>query len=70
METSPIKRACAVLGGQSALARALDCTPQAVQKMCSTGRVPAERVLDIERASGISRRELRPDLYPAEQAAA
>lgn len=31
----------------------------------SRGRVPAERVLDIERATGIPRHELRPDLYPA-----
>lgn len=27
-------------------------------------RVPAERVLQIERATGVSRHELRPDLYP------
>ncbi|WP_459676160.1 YdaS family helix-turn-helix protein [Acidisoma sp. 7E03] len=29
-------------------------------------RIPAERVLDVERITGISRRELRPDLYPLE----
>lgn len=28
------------------------------------GRVPAERVLDVERVTGIPRHELRPDLYP------
>ena len=27
-------------------------------------RVPAERVLEIERETGVSRHELRPDLYP------
>jgi len=27
-------------------------------------RVPAERVLDVERVTGISRHDLRPDLYP------
>lgn len=27
-------------------------------------RIPAERVLDIERATGITRHDLRPDLYP------
>ena len=26
-------------------------------------RVPAERVLDVERVTGISRHELRPDIY-------
>lgn len=30
-------------------------------------RIPAERVLDIERLTGIPRHDLRPDLYPAEQ---
>ena len=33
------------------------------------GRVPADRVLDVERATGISRHELRPDLYPQDHAA-
>lgn len=35
-------------------------------------KVPAERVLEVERASGgaLSRHELRPDLYPREQVAA
>jgi len=27
-------------------------------------RVPAERVLDVERETGVSRHDLRPDLYP------
>lgn len=30
------------------------------------GRVPAERVLQIERLTGVSRHELRPDIYPHE----
>lgn len=29
-------------------------------------RLPAERVLDVERITGISRHELRPDIYPLE----
>jgi DNA-binding transcriptional regulator YdaS (Cro superfamily) len=77
IQPSAIERACAVFGwgGQSKLARELSrlgapCTPQAVQKMCSTGRVPAERVLDIEKLTGVPRHDLRPDLYPTEQAAA
>lgn len=59
-------RASISTGGQSALARALKVTPQAVQRWCSTGKIPAERVLEVEQASGVSRHELRPDLYPAE----
>jgi hypothetical protein len=33
-------------------------------------QVPAERVLEIEGMTGISRHVLRPDLYPVEEAAA
>lgn len=51
--------------GNTGLARALngDITPQAVSQW---KQVPAERVLDVERATGVSRHRLRPDLYPAE----
>lgn len=64
MSESPIQRAARIAGGQSALARHLGCSPQAVQQMCASGRVPAERVIPIEKATGVSRNELRPDLYP------
>ncbi len=30
-------------------------------------RIPAERVVEIERVTGIPRHDLRPDLYPVEQ---
>ncbi|RQZ57443.1 chaperone [Burkholderia cepacia] len=63
---TPIQRAAHAVGGQSALARMLGCTSQAVSKMCLTGRVPAARVIPIEIASGVPRHELRPDLYPIE----
>lgn len=33
-------------------------------------RVPAERVIEIERITGISRHDIRPDLYPRDGAAA
>lgn len=64
MENNAISRAAFIAGGQSALARALGCTPQAVQRMCASGRVPAERVLLIEKITKVARHELRPDLYP------
>ncbi|MFC5698609.1 transcriptional regulator [Pseudomonas sp. GCM10022186] len=68
MKENPAQRAAKAAGGQSALARALGCTPQAVQRMCATGHVPAERVLQIEAAvaARVTRYELRPDLYPCE----
>lgn len=66
--TSAISRAVQLMGSQSALARKLKCTPQAVQKWEKTGKVPAERVIPIEEAveRQVTRTELRPDLYPDE----
>lgn len=46
----------------SDIARACRITPGAVSQW---SRVPAERVLDVERVTGVPRHELRPDLYPA-----
>jgi DNA-binding transcriptional regulator YdaS (Cro superfamily) len=59
------ERAKQAAGGPSALARALSesgdkASPQAVSKW---HRVPAERVLEVEKLSGVSRYELRPDVY-------
>lgn len=53
-------------GSVSALARALGITHSAVSQW---RKVPAERVIDVERATGIPREKLRPDLYPSERAA-
>lgn len=58
----------ATRGASMALARNLKISPVAVTRWKQ--RVPAERVLDVERATGISRTVLRPDLYPAEDAGA
>jgi hypothetical protein len=43
------------------IARALGITRAAVAKWA---RVPAERVLAVEGVTGISRHDLRPDIYP------
>ena len=51
------------VGSGAELARLLgDITSQAISQW---RRVPAERVLDVERVTGVPRHELRPDLYPA-----
>lgn len=47
-------------GNISELARRLGLTNQAVGKWA---RVPAERVLEVERVTGVSRYRLRPDIY-------
>lgn len=59
-----IERAVEKAGGQQALADMCGVKYQAVQKWLRGKRVPAERVLTIESATGVSRHELRPDIYP------
>ncbi len=52
-------------GSQGALGTALGVTQQAVWKWVqSSKRLPAEHVLNAERLYGISRHDLRPDIYP------
>ncbi|HXC39847.1 MAG TPA: Cro/CI family transcriptional regulator [Burkholderiales bacterium] len=55
---------------QEAFAKRLGVTQSAVSQWIRK-RVPGERVLAIEAATDgiVSRHELRPDLYPIEQAA-
>jgi DNA-binding transcriptional regulator YdaS (Cro superfamily) len=65
---NPIERAVEAAGGAKALAKKFEISRQAVEKWIEKKSVPAERVLEIEAASGISRHELRPDLYPTEHA--
>ena len=48
-------------GRLTALADALGVQHNSIY---SWNRVPAERVIDVERITGIPREELRPDLYP------
>jgi DNA-binding transcriptional regulator YdaS (Cro superfamily) len=52
-------------GGYAKLAKRMGVTPQAVWQW---PECPPLRVLDVERATGIPRHELRPDIYPAPEA--
>ena len=61
-----IERAVKAAGGRRALAQAFGLRTQAIEKWVRFNRVPAERVLTIEELTGVSRHELRPDLYPPE----
>lgn len=59
MSTSPIVSACALLGGQAEMARALGVTPAAVNQWCKGLRaIPAERCPIIERLTKERVREL------------
>ncbi len=61
-----LDRAAATFIGYAELARKLGVSPQAVSAWRARGRVPAERVLQIEQLTGVSRHMLRPDIYPLE----
>jgi len=56
-----LKAAIKAAGGTEALARALGINPSAVAQW---ERVPAERIVQIERLANVPRNVLRPDLYP------
>lgn len=66
MNTTPIQQAVQAAGSQSALASAVDAAPQFVSQW-ATGRrpVPPKFALAIEEKFGISRHDLRPDVFGA-----
>ena len=51
----------------SHLAESLGIGKSALSKW-ELGSIPIKRVLDVERITGISRHELRPDIYPVDLA--
>lgn len=50
-------------GSPTKLARICGVTPQAVNGWKLRGRIPADKCKAIEKATGIKRKELRPDLF-------
>lgn len=66
-----LKAAIEELGSQLALAELVGVRQPAVSKWLAKGApLPAEYVLKVERRTGISRHDLRPDLYPRESPSA
>lgn len=60
MSEDALKKAIEIAGGPVALSRALGISSQAIPQW---RQVPPNRVLEIERITGVSRHELRPDVF-------
>jgi len=60
---TPLETAIRAAGTQQSLADALGIRSASISEWKVRGRVPAERVLDIETATGVSRHDLRPDVF-------
>jgi DNA-binding transcriptional regulator YdaS (Cro superfamily) len=61
-----LDEAIQIAGGLRALGRALGIRHQIISHW-KDRRVPAERVLELEHITGVSRHDLRPDIYPREK---
>ena len=61
----PLKKALDAAGGPVKLARALGIVPSAVTQWT---RVPPRHLPRVEKLTGMSGEELRPDLYPRDAA--
>jgi DNA-binding transcriptional regulator YdaS (Cro superfamily) len=70
MSKAALRFACAKVGGQKALAALIGTTQSQVWYWLEKSKkgVPAEFCERVEAASGVSRRDLRPDIFPAEYA--
>lgn len=62
-----LEQAIKKAGGTAVLARSLGIRTQAISQW---DRVPPARVLDVERITGISRHDLRPDIFGEKKDAA
>lgn len=67
IESLALIRAIESAGNQTKLAAAIGCKQQYIwQWLNRDGRCSARYVLKVERATGVSRHDLRPDLYPVD----
>lgn len=66
---SALARAVRAVGSQSAFARLIRQAQPTIYGWLRKGKaLPPEHVLAVEAATGISRHDLRPDIYPREAA--
>lgn len=65
-QETPLEEAIRIAGGQGALARLCGTSQPRIWQCLHRNRViPADLVIPIEAATGVTRERLRPDLYPA-----
>jgi len=60
---NPLHRAIESAGSQAKLARAVGCSRCFVNKWVSKNKVPTEWCKKVEVATGVTRVELRPDIF-------
>ena len=65
MSNQAVDRAIEIAGGQLKLAKAIGSAQQTISfwKTKAAAKVPAERCVAIEAATGVLRQELRPDIF-------
>lgn len=61
--TAPLERAISAAGTQQRLAEILGIKSASISEWKGRGSVPANRCIAIELATGVSRHELRPDVF-------
>lgn len=62
--TTPLARATEIAGGVVRLSEKLGVKHQAISQW---KKIPASRVLDIERLTGVSRYDQRPDIFGSKE---
>jgi len=65
-QTNALKKAISIAGDQTKLSKAINSSQQNISYWLKTGKVAADKVIPIEKATGVSRYELRPDIFPKE----
>lgn len=68
--STPLAEAVRRAGSQSAFARMVGRNQSTIYDWLNEGKaLPGEYVLIVERETGVSKHDLRPDLYPADLSA-